>query len=201
MAGVRLRDGALGAATRTRLARYHDAFFTLNEDYPSLWWLVALADQKIRRSHMERIRRGLAVEQLELAGAGLKHDFDPEHPWDVVFRDAAKDRDYWHVEVDRKVVQYTTAQRTRPQLVDPGFGHLRFAGMAGRGSGPAEGSDDRGPGMKRQKKNKKVRKDTRDSRGKEDAVDWWDKGKGKGKGKEKDASGKLLRDREGTQLC
>jgi len=50
----------LNAATRTRLKRYYDTIAALNADYPGLWWLVALADHKMRRSQMERIRRRLA---------------------------------------------------------------------------------------------------------------------------------------------
>ena len=40
----------LGAATRTRLKRYHDTIATFNTDYPMGWWAIAVADFKIREA-------------------------------------------------------------------------------------------------------------------------------------------------------
>ena len=86
---------------------------------------------------MEHALRKVAGEHQELIAVGLKSSYDPTTPWDLVFRDAARDHEFWHREVEKTVVQFTTAQRSRPQLVDPGFRHLRVAGMPGgrQGSG------------------------------------------------------------------
>ena len=82
---------------------------------------------------MERIRRRLAAEHAELTGVGLRSDFDMRAPWDTVFREAARENEFWSREVDKKVIQFTTAQKTKQDLVDPGFGDLRFATGGGPG--------------------------------------------------------------------
>ena len=196
----------LGAASRTRMARYHSLIQGLDNDYPSMWWLIALADQKMRRTHFERIRRRLANEHAEITGVGLKSDFDPLQPWDLVFREAARDRDFWYLEVEKKVVQYVTAQRSRPQLADPEFGQLRFAGALGKRSGGDFRDEEEEPPKKRQQKKSKreKREDTQKKRD-DGGQNFGGGGKGKGKGPKnpdkKDAQGKYIYDEDGNQLC
>ena len=198
----------LGAATRTRLARYRATIFELQDDYPSLWWIVAMADQKMRRAQMERIRRRLAGEQAELAAQGLRSDFDPARPWDVVFREAARDTDFWRKEVEKKVLQFTTAQSTAPQLADPGFGQLTFAGQPEGSSRKRERSPGGPPVRKKTKQSQRQRKAQRGDRRTQELHDApppplpHPKGKGKGKDvNEKDSKGRYFRDSAGVQLC
>ena len=49
----------------------------------------------MRSEHFERIRRRLAAEHRDLEAAGLKSDFEPARPWDLVFKEAAKDSEFW----------------------------------------------------------------------------------------------------------
>ena len=56
--------------------------------------MVACADHKMRRVHLERIRRRLVNEHTELTAAGPKSQFNPDMPWDTAFRDAARDADF-----------------------------------------------------------------------------------------------------------
>ena len=197
----------LGAASRTRLARYHALVQGLDSDYPTMWWLIALADQKMRRTHFERIRRRLANEHVELTSVGLKSDFNPAQPWDVVFRDAARDRDFWYLEVEKKVVQYVTAQRSKPQLVDPGFGQLRFAGAPGRKGGSGDDLDEVQENPKKKQRWSKKEKSVaaQNVRGEEGGRRTGEGGKGKGKkGRnpdKKDNSGKYIFDSAGNQIC
>ena len=205
----------LGAATRTRLKRYSDAIAGLSSDYPEFWWLIAVADIKMRRTHLERIRRRVRGEHLELTSAGLRSPLDLEKPWDLVFREAARDLEYWQKEVDKKVVQFTTAQRSRGQLIEPGFGSLRFAGGGPGGKRTSRDEDSEDDGDAPRKRNNKSQGDRRRAarqgggyhrapppaphREREER-----KGKGKGKEKNNDAKsseGKYFRSRDGKQLC
>ena len=198
----------LGAASRTRLARYRATIFELQDDYPSLWWIVALADQKMRRAHMERIRRRLAGEHAELTAQGLRSDFDPGRPWDVVFREAARDDGFWRKEVEKKVLQFTTAQSTAPQLADPGFGQMTFAGHPEVNGRKRERSPGGPPVKKKTKQSQRQRKAQRGDRRPPESHDVppppqpHPKGKGKGKDvNEKDSKGRYFRDSAGVQLC
>ena len=67
-----------------------------------------MAACKMRKAHIERIRRRLAGEHTELTGAGLRSPFDPSRPWDLAFPEAAQDAEFWRQEVDKKVLQVTT---------------------------------------------------------------------------------------------
>ena len=195
----------LGAATRTRLAKYAAYIAALDSEYPSLWWLISLADIKMRKTHMERIRRRLANEHLELTTHGLKSTFNPAMPWDAVLREAARDTEYWQKEVERKVIQFTTSQRSRPQLVDPGFGALQFSNPSGAGGGGAAPSSGE-PGQKRQRR--RAHQERKGGKGQAHpqvtltpAASSGAKGKGKSKDPDFKINGKYVRDVNLNQIC
>ena len=201
----------LGAATRTRLDKYKAQIENLNRDYPSMWWLVAVADIKMRKVHLERIRRRLLDEHTELAGAGLRSDFNVTCPWDQCFREAARDRDFWAQEVERKVVQVTTHMRSKAEVVDPGFGPLHFAAPMGQGTTAAHSE---GPPRKQPRQGRAERKaKTEAGKTKTGAPGGGGApppaprgGKDKGKGKTRDLdrrtpAGNYFYDKAGKQLC
>ena len=101
----------------------------------------------MRKLHLERIRRRLASEHSELIRVGLPSSFQSDAPWDLAFREAARDEHFWSTEVDKKVLQYCTAQMTRNQLMDPAFGAIRYANQGGKRARD-DGSSD-GPPAKR----------------------------------------------------
>lgn len=206
----------LGGATRTRLKRYHDEVQKMAADYPGLWWIVACADLRMRQSHLERIRRRLAKEHAEFSAAGLRTDFDLQVPWDVVFREAARDRDFWGREVDKKVVQYVTSQRSQSQLLDPGCGIVKFSGVGAgkKRGGDGAGSDGEAANKSAQKRAKRkaesaITRTAEDREGREgrrapNAQASRGGGKAKGKGGSndaKDAHGRFFRTATGSQLC
>ena len=201
----------LGAASRTRLSRYRDQVAQLARDYPNFWWMVACADYTMRRSHLERIRRRLDSEHAQLIAAGLRSAFDPARPWDYAFRDAARDSEFWAKEVDKKVIMFTTAQKSKNQLTDPGFGDLRLESSAegggfGRGRGRPGGDSPDGTDMPERKKHRRHQPQSRvSSRGQKRGVGGA-AGKGKTKGgrglpKEKNAEGNFYRDAVGVNIC
>lgn len=200
----------LRAATRTRLKRYLDTISEMNEDYPQLWWLVACADHKMRKANLERIRRRLAGEHAELTAVGLKSPFNPDMPWDLAFREAARDKDFWHKEVDKKVLQFTTAQRTRLQLTDPGFGTLRFANNQGKRNRTDDETSGEDAAPRKRPGKKQRDKAAAAAAAKERQAPpppaalggaGNDKGTGKGKNKDRAPDGRYLKDRAGVQLC
>ena len=198
----------LGAASRTRLDKYRKLVQNTHDDYPNFWWLIALADIKMRKVHMERIRRRLAAEHAELTGVGLRSDFDVRAPWDTVFREAARDNEYWSREVDKKVIQFTTAQKSRQDLADPGFGNLHFAAGAGQsGSRGTPGPSSEEPPKKARRKQKAERAAAKAAAAGApagQASKGNSKGDGKGKGKkgvDHKVAGKFLFDQQHRQIC
>ena len=146
----------LDLGTSTRMNRYLEEVRRLASDYPGHWWIIACADLKMRSEGLERIRRKLVREHLDLKRAGLPSDYDPLRPWDIVFREAARDADFWTKHVDRRVMQFSLHQKTQAQITDPGCGALTLVQQQGGGSlkreaagGAAGGGDSwRRPGKK-----------------------------------------------------
>jgi len=148
----------------------------------------------------------------------LASPYNPAKPWDSCFREAARDEDFWRREVDKRVVQFTTAQRSRPQLCDPGFGGIHFAtGPGGKRTHDEGDSGEEGGRTKKKSKKERARAATAaraqgnngggagnynfngGGPGQQSGG-----GKGKGKGKNNDAKnpeGKFYRDQGGDQLC
>lgn len=153
----------LDAAGRVRLKRYEDQIARLAADYPSAWWVVACADIKMRQSGIEKVRRRLESEHLELTAAGLSSPLDPARPWDLCFREAASDANFWAREVGEKILQYSTAQRSKEQLLQPGCGSLSFVGSAQkRPRSPIRGDrDDDSPRAPPKRQRKKPHKERR----------------------------------------
>ena len=125
---------ALGAASRARLERYRDKVVALANKYGQIrggsWWIIALADQRMRSERMERIRRELEAAAFDgrLADAG---GLDRERPWDAVFLRAAQDHEFWQAEVVEVSLLYAAKVKDRAELTDPGH-HVWVAGEAKR---------------------------------------------------------------------
>ena len=69
----------LGAAPRARLATYAKHVTTLAERFQDYWWLISLADVKMRRDHLERVLR-VAIKSH---AAGDLVEFNAVQPWDL----------------------------------------------------------------------------------------------------------------------
>ena len=197
---------ALGQASRTRLARYYERISKLNEEFPRYWWVVGLADIRMRSEYLERVRRTCVKKHA----AGELQDFDPNRPWDVTFREAAQDKDYWAREVDKKVLLHITSIAPASSLIDEGYGLLEEAASAvssGRGGGKKNGgkrraassSSEAGQQSKKRKRNGRAKNKTA-APGPNTVLKEQPKGgKGKGGGKQK-ADGKHVR-YQGSQIC
>lgn len=182
----------LQAASRARLERYACHIRKLAGTYPEFWWIVAMADSRCRAEHLERVRRVSVVEHA----AGRLPDFEPERPWDVVFREAAKDHAFWADNVDRPALQFATKIAGVAKLTDEGFGRVALAlEDSHRNDESKQKKTRRGRGKKRARSASSSPSPPRRLR---------TNTKSAGKGKNADAraaDGKFFRDTRGVQLC
>ena len=191
---------ALRAVTRARLERYKDKIVTLNAKYGQLrggsWWLIALADQRMRSERMEKLRRELEIEDVEgrIAGEG---GFDRNRPWDAVFLAAAQDDDFWREEVAEAALLYISRVKDQGELMDPGH-HVTAVGESRPGpSRPASPEGERHGWSKSKARREREKRSARDLKSlkeqhkqgvnkgghEEKGAGKSEKGKGKGKGK------------------
>ena len=87
-----------------------------------------MADVRMRSERMERIYRNALTEDQELKdakGAGLR-GFNPDKPWDYVFKVAANDKDFWDREVKEKVLLYNSNLMEMSSASDDRTGGVKF---------------------------------------------------------------------------
>ena len=107
-------------ASRVRLDRYAARIRSLNAEYPQSWAIIGMAEIHMRSENLERIRRECAKRKT----AGTLDDFKPDAPWDIVFREAALDVEFWTKEVDKKVLGLVTNLTSASSMMDLGFGTI-----------------------------------------------------------------------------
>eukprot|EP00973_Karenia_brevis_P084544 11733701-Karenia_brevis.AAC.1 len=90
-----------------------------------MWWIVAVADIRMRSEFLERIRRRCVKTHAEREQAGLPSDFNPDKPWDKVFKEAARDQEFWHDNVDKKALLFASRVQSAEMLADDGVGPVR----------------------------------------------------------------------------
>ena len=110
----------LQAASRTRLATYRDFIIALYERYPEFWWVIALADAKMRQHGLELVRRDCKKKHA----LGTCPDYKDDQPWDVAFREATKAKEFWDTEVIEKVTDLKNRLVSAAQVLDKGFGKI-----------------------------------------------------------------------------
>ena len=199
----------LKAASRFRLQRYELRIAKLNETYQGMWWIVAMADIRMRSEHMERIRRNLERTAAQRAPGvrPLQGEFDAQRPWDMVFREAARDEAFWQEQVDRKALLFAAHVKSPGQLLDDGVGAVVA------GSEALLKAADSHPKKKKRKasesvstspdKPKKVKKKkTKTKRQQPGAPPGGKGGKGGAKSSDtKQSDGRFFRDERGKQIC
>lgn len=119
----------LGAVSAERLEAYAEQVRHHGSTYgQQCWFLIYQADVRMRSEQFERIRRLLHIEYESAANsAGTVSGFDPVKPWDAVFAQAVRDREFWDREVSQPALMFLSGARTRFQLSTDGtaqYGHL-----------------------------------------------------------------------------
>jgi len=89
------------------------------------WFLVAMADYRMRSEHFERIRRRVELTHTELAAANpdiakALSSFDPQRPWNEVFRLAVMETSFWDAEVKDKAQRLINSPSTLAAAVADG---------------------------------------------------------------------------------
>jgi hypothetical protein len=188
---------ALKHASKARLQRYADLIRVLAEDFPSHWWIVGLADIKMRSEGLERVRRD-CVKRHDL---GSLTDFNSSKPWDVVFREAALDTKFWDREVDKQVVLFHTNVKSSTGIHDIGTGLINLANEESHASASHVRPVKISPGAKK-RANKRMSK----AQGAPKGSGKGGNGAGKGAkmtepGEAKTKDGRFLRSKTGEEIC
>ena len=109
--------------------------------YEGSWFQIYQADVRCRSEHMERIRRRGEEERAVTELAGHVHALTTAKPWDWVWAEAAKDLEFWRIELEEPaLLMLTRARSSAPS------GPFAAAGPAKRYA-----LDDAGPAAKAQR--------------------------------------------------
>eukprot|EP00438_Fugacium_kawagutii_P032453 Skav223757 [mRNA] locus=scaffold3575:530860:532071:- [translate_table: standard] len=88
---------SLGIVDLSALQQYEKAIEKLTLQWPQVWGLIALADDKGRAERLEKIRR---VVKGEIANGGVRPaGWDDNAPWSYCFKTLAKDDTFWSEQV------------------------------------------------------------------------------------------------------
>ena len=88
-------------ADTEHLDNYAEFIKKLDSSWNSrFWFLVVMADFRMRSENFERIRRNLELQHAQLSSAhegiaAALTSFDPGRPWNEVFRVAVSDKEFW----------------------------------------------------------------------------------------------------------
>jgi hypothetical protein len=196
----------LKAATPVKLAKYEQRIAKLHSEYPTMWWIVGMADIRMRSEHMERVRRKLAreaIEKLKAENVGISKG-TLEVSWDTVFREAARDDAFWNEQVDKKALMFATNLRSANQLTDDGVGKVSELQETGAASSLKKAKRERSASASPRRANPNQERRARDKAKKKlkaaqtPGVKGKTKGNGGGKGKD---DGRFSHDASGGQLC
>ena len=188
----------LGVVSSPKLEKYYEKVHGLYRSHGNLggadlWWLLSLAESRMRSERMEHIRRELEddYERYRAVGRQAESMFDPNHPWDSVFFVASGDDEYWGREVKEAALTYMANLRSRQDLTDEGHhAVIPGAGRGGKGKGDKDGKDKNQPKPKYRNDRKKTgrqdseRKESPHKESPPKKEGKKDKGKGKARGRE-----------------
>ena len=97
----------LAVSTLASLQLYERTVERLSRMWPQAWHLIAIADDKCRAEHLERIRRRT---QAEVARGGVApSDWDATAPWTCCLRCASSDTVFWDEQVRHPAAAWMAA--------------------------------------------------------------------------------------------
>ena len=128
----------LEVATSEVLDQYADHVRDLTELYgDEVWFLVYLADCRMRSEVFPRLRRELELEHEERLATGVPSSYNPSKPWDGVFAAATSAKEFWTDEVREKAIMWKCRVKAPADLVSDGTAQphlLPAAAQAGQSS-------------------------------------------------------------------
>ena len=119
----------LEAVTPEVLEQYGDHIRDLVETYgEEVWWLVYLADTRMRGEEFPRLRRQQELIHDDRVTSHLPTSFNPQKPWDTVFAAAVSDKDFWQDNVREKAMLHKCRIKSQADLADDGTVQPRLRG-------------------------------------------------------------------------
>ena len=116
--------------------KYREKIRSLAVKYSNLpwgggWWLIAIADVRMRSERVVQLRQLLEEDDTERRAAGQRPYFDWDKPWDYVFLAAAQDTEFWDTEVRDKASAFSAYIANLPKRegggCNPEAGHVHAA--------------------------------------------------------------------------
>ena len=185
---------SLGIVSLAALQMYEKGIEKLTLQWPKVWGLIAMADDKGRAERLEKIRRGLLADQLN--GKPTPDDWTASQPWSACFRLLASDEKFWNEQVRHPAAAWTASgSRGAPIAPADAIAQAHLPGGMASLDIQTEEVDDR----KRQSNRDKRAAKKRRAQAEREEMQKWKAGraaestpkgysKGKGKGKSKDQS-------------
>ena len=113
---------------------------------PQAWALVYQTEVRARLEHMERVRRNGAAARRAALAAGGTHPFNPDLPWEWVFRQTAEDNKFWHRELEEPALLVKTRADKIDECVED---YAPLSRATGRRSSPGPPASDPPPPRKK----------------------------------------------------
>ena len=141
----------LDVAETEHIDNYGEFIKELDATYQGrMWFLVAMADFRMRSEHFERMRRTLELKNAELAIANQSvadalAAYDPARPWAEIFKLAPYESNFWDREVRDKATSFLNSgavpKAMQAAAVEDGTAqpHLRPEGAFPGGPSPHGG--------------------------------------------------------------
>ena len=91
--------------TLSTLALWQDTILKYSSRYgPSVWTLIYQTEVRARSELLTRTKRAGFMALNQAKAAGGTHPYNPDKPWDWVFREAAADIVFWREELEEKAL-------------------------------------------------------------------------------------------------
>lgn len=102
-----------------RLDMYEKTIRSYAERYGRPCWpIIYQADVRARLEHVERLRRRGEQEYTAAQNAGLTHEYEPNKPWNWVWRQLCDDFNFWNREVIEPCMLYLAKSANLQTLVE-----------------------------------------------------------------------------------
>ena len=189
---------SIGIVSIAALQTYEKCIEKLTLQWPKVWGLIALADDKARAERLEKTRRAILADHMN--GKRVPDDWSQSNPWSACFRLVAEDDRFWNEQVRHPAAAWTASGgRGAPLAPSEAVAQCHLPGGAASLEAHMEDSDDRKKQSNRDKRAAQKRraqaereellrlKSSRSSDGPSRNFQ-----KGKGKGKSKDQSGQEI---------
>eukprot|EP00439_Symbiodinium_sp_Y106_P048834 s2768_g6.t1 len=95
----------LGILSLAVMLSYEKLIERLVVQWPQAWGLICQAEDKARAEKLEKIRRGMLLDEAQ--GKSMPADWDKKAPWTACWRALVEDEKYWSEQVRHPAVAWT----------------------------------------------------------------------------------------------